>query len=187
MSAKKNIRALVETAVLVALAFALSFVTPFRRLMPQGGSVTVASMLPILLIGMRHGLPWGLGGAAAYSLLQALQEGALAPPASGLSTYALMLLLDYLLAFGALGLSALFRRMKYGLIIAAPVCLTLRYVCHVASGVILWGSYAWEGWGALAYSLAYNATYMLPEIVITTGVALLLYKTVPKKYMTGAN
>ena len=173
--------ALVETAMLVALAFALSYVR--FKIVPYGGAITAASMLPIIFIGIRRGLPWGIGGAFVYSLLQALQDGSLAPPASGIGSYLLMIALDYVIAFGILGLSGLFRRKNNGLIAAIPVCLSIRYVSHVLSGVILWGSYAWEGWPVIPYSLAYNATYMVPELIITFTAAFILNRYLPKKFV----
>jgi len=172
---------LVETAVLVALGFALSYIR--FKVVPYGGSITAASMLPILFIGIRRGLPWGLGGAIVYSLLEALQDGALAPPASGIGAYSLMMILDYLVAFGVLGLSGLFRKKKNGLLISIPLCLGMRYFSHAVSGVILWGSYAWEGWPVVPYSLAYNATYMVPEFTITFAAAYVLLKYLPQKYL----
>ena len=173
--------ALVETAVLVALGFALSYVQ--FKVVPYGGAITAASMLPILLIGIRRGLPWGIGGAVVYALLQALQNGSLVPPASGVGTYLLMMLLDYLVAFGSLGLSGLFRSRKNGLLISVPICLGIRYLSHVLSGVILWGSYACENWPVAPYSFAYNATYMVPEFIITFAAAYVLSKYLPQKYI----
>ena len=179
--AQSDTLALVETAILVALAFGLSYIR--FKVVSKGGSITAASMLPILLIGIRRGLPWGICGAVVYSLLQALQEGSLAPPATGIGAYIGMMLLDYILAFGALGLSGLFRKSKRGLTAAVPVCLGLRYISHVLSGVILWGSYAWEGWPVVPYSFAYNATYMVPELIITLTAAFLLTRYLPQKYI----
>ena len=173
--------ALVETSILIALAFALSYLR--FKVVPYGGAITAASMLPILIIGMRHGLGWGIGGALVYSLLQTLQDNAIVPPASGIENYLLMMLLDYVVAFGALGLSGLFRHKERGLLIAVFVCLTIRYISHVLSGIILWGSYAWEGWPVVPYSFAYNATYMLPELIITFAATYLLLKYLPRKYL----
>ena len=175
------IRRLTESAILVALGFVLSYVRV--KFLPYGGSITCLSMLPILLVGYRHGLSWGLGAGVVYGLLQALQEGSLAPPSSGLAEYFGMMALDYVLAFGVLSLSALFREKKNGLVYASLLCLSLRYVCHILSGVILWGSYAWEGWAVFPYSVAYNGTYMIPEIILTSAAAFLLTRYVPKRYM----
>ncbi|HHX72433.1 MAG TPA: hypothetical protein GX701_05860, partial [Clostridiales bacterium] len=71
-----------------------------------------------------------------------------------------------------------------GLVFASAVCLLLRYACHVLSGVLLWSSYAWEGWGPVTYSFAYNATYMVPEVILTTIAAYLLYYTALAKFLT---
>jgi thiamine transporter len=121
-------------------------------------------MLPILLIGIRRGLPWGIGGAVIYSLLQALQGGSLVPPASGIGAYLLMMLLDYVTAFGALGLSGLFRNKKNGLLISVPVCLGIRYLSHVLSGIILWSSYAWDNWPVVHIPLSTTRHIWFPSL-----------------------
>ena len=181
MNGRQTVRKLTESAILVALGFVLSYVR--IKFLAYGGSITALSMLPILLIGYRCGLVWGLGSGVVYGLLQALQEGTLAPPASGLIEYFAMMALDYVFACGALGLSALFRKNRFGLAFSSVMCLSLRYVCHIASGVILWGSYAWEGWAVWPYSVAYNGTYMLPEIVFTTVAAYLMTRYIPTRYL----
>ncbi len=170
---------LVETAMLIALGFGLSYIR--YKIVPNGGAITAASMLPVLLIGIRHGLGWGIGGSTVYALLQAMQGGALRPPAADLLSYFLMMFIDYIIAFGVLGLSGLFAKRKNGLLISVPFCITLRYLCHVVSGVILWGSYAWVGWAVWPYSFAYNATYLLPEIIITFVAAYALIKALPMR------
>ena len=181
MNGRQTIKKLTESAILIALGFVLSYVR--IKFLPYGGAITCFSMLPILFIGYRCGTVWGLGSGVVYGLLQALQEGALAPPASGLTEYFAMMALDYVFAFGVLGLAAFFRKYRNGLAIASVVCLALRYFCHILSGVILWGSYAWEGWSVLPYSIAYNGTYMIPEIIFTTTAAYLLVRYLPKRYM----
>ena len=176
-----GMRRLTESAIFIALGFVLSYIQV--KAWPQGGGITCFSMLPILLIGFRHGLWWGLGSGLVYSVLQLMQNHALVPPADGLGTYFAMVALDYVLAFGVLGLSALFRRKKYGLVYASLVCLTLRYLCHIASGVLLWGSYAWDGWSVFPYSVVYNGTYMVPEIILTTLAAFFMTRYLPERYV----
>jgi thiamine transporter len=178
---QKHLRAMVEAGLFIALGFGLSFLK--IKVVPYGGSITALSMLPILLIGFRHGLGWGLGAGVVYGILQSWQEGVLAP-AGNMGTYFAMMALDYFLAFGVLGLAALFAKRKKGLVFASAVCLLLRYACHVLSGVLLWSSYAWEGWGPVTYSFAYNATYMVPEVILTTIAAYLLYYTALAKFLT---
>jgi len=172
---RENLRALVESALLIAIGFVLSYITLIR--MPQGGSVTPLSMLPILLIGIRHGIKWGLAGGFVYACLQMLQQF-WPPPTGTVEGYIAVVMLDYILAFSVLGLSGIFKGKKYGLAIAAPICLALRFICHFISGIVVWGVFA-EGMPVWLFSLVYNGSYMGVEIVITTVVAIFLCMTAP--------
>ncbi|MCL2426392.1 MAG: energy-coupled thiamine transporter ThiT [Oscillospiraceae bacterium] len=172
---RENLRALVESALLIAIGFVLSYITLFR--MPQGGSVTPLSMLPILFIGIRHGVKWGLAGGFVYACLQMMQQF-WPPPTGTVAGYAAVVILDYILAFSVLGLSGLFKNKKYGLAIAAPICLTLRFLCHFISGIIVWGVFA-EDMPVWLFSLVYNGSYMGIEIAITTAISILLCVTAP--------
>ena len=171
-AASPNIRALTETALLVAVAFILSF---FRYGFAYGGSVTPASMLPILMIGMRRGPVWGLGGALVYSGLQMLQ-GFQAPPAASVLNFALVILLDYVGAFTVLGAAGFFSKKKNGILYAVPLCLTLRFLCHFTSGIIIWGQFAWEGFPVWLYSFCYNGIYMGIELILCMAAALGILK-----------
>jgi thiamine transporter len=170
---------LVEGALMVALAFVLSMI-PFIEL-PWGGSVTLFSTLPLFLMGLRHGLKWGVGTAAVYSVLQLLQglDSVAAVPAKTFFTMALCALLDYLLAYTVLGFSGgIARRFGNHPIggLAAGIAVTglARYLCSVLSGGLLWWEYAWEGWPVWPYSAAYNALWCLPDLAIVLAAALLL-------------
>ena len=174
-SSQKNLRSLVEASLLVALGFILSYITPFK--LPWGGSVTPLSMLPILMIGIRHGLKWGFAGGLIYSCLQMIQQF-WPPPTGTFEGYIAVVMLDYIVAFTALGLAGFFKGKKFGLLIAAPLCLTLRYISHFISGIVVWGIYA-EDMPVWLYSLTYNGSYMIPEIVLTTIVSAVLCLTAP--------
>ena len=178
---KANIRALVESAIFIALAFVLSFVSIYK--LPQGGSVTLASMLPIIIIGIRWGIGWGLGSGIVYATLQMIQ-GFYPPPVPTAFNYILVVMLDYYIAFSVLGLSAILRKLKYGIIISVPVCLFLRFLCHFVSGFIIWGVYAPDGVFPAVYSLTYNGSYMGVEIIFSTAIVVILYKILPKKYLS---
>jgi len=176
----ENLRALVESALLVAIGFVLSFITIIR--MPQGGSVTPLSMLPLLIIGLRHGLKWGLCGGLVYAGLQMLQ-GLWAPPSGTAAAWISMLMLDYVVAFTVLGLSGLFRDRRYGALIAVPVCLGLRFLSHFISGVVIWGNYLdADSW---IFSLVYNGAYMGPEIIFTFIGSAILLKAAPVIFTPG--
>ena len=176
MKSRENLRALVESALLVAVGFVLSYITLIK--MPQGGSVTPLSMLPLIMIGLRHGLKWGLCGGLIYACLQMLQQ--FWPPPSGtVAAYISVVMLDYILAFTFLGLSGFFRGKQYGIIYAVPLCLILRFVCHFISGLVIWGTYAPAGTPVWLYSLAYNGPYMGFEIIFTMIAGAVLCKTAP--------
>ncbi len=169
MNSKNNLLRLVESALLLAVAGVLSMVKVLD--LPYGGSVTACSALPILLVAYRHGTPWGLFTAFAYSLLQLLLGlSTLSYFTTPLSVVA-VIALDYLLAFTVLGLGGIFRRavpsQSTALVLGALVTGLMRYTLHVVAGCTVWAGLSIPDGAALIYSLAYNATYMLPEILVT--------------------
>ena len=127
--------------------------------MPMGGSLTFFSMLFIALIGYFYGVKAGLVCGVAYGLLQFVIDPYF---------YSIpQVIVDYLLAFGSLGLSGVFSKKKGGLIKGYILAVISRYIFVVLSGYIFFGSYAPEGTPAIIYSLSYNATYIFPEAIIT--------------------
>ena len=169
MQSKTNLLRLVESALLLAVAGVLSMVKVLD--LPYGGSVTACSALPILLVSYRYGTPWGLFTAFAYSLLQLLLGmSTLSYFTTPLSVVA-VIALDYLLAFTVLGLGGVFRRgvsSQSAALVLGALCTGLaRYALHVIAGCTVWAGLSIPDSAALLYSLAYNATYMVPEILVT--------------------
>lgn len=130
--------------------------------MPMGGSITLFSMLAICLPGYFYGLGVGLLTGVAHGVLQVIIDPYVLYPSQ--------LIVDYLLAFGALGLSGLFVKSKNALIKGYIAGIIGRFVFSVISGVIFFGSYAWEGWNPFVYSVAYNANYIFVEGIITVAI-----------------
>ena len=179
-------RRLVECALLVAVGTVLSEIKIFE--MPYGGSITLLSMLPLVMVSYRHGLKWGLLTGFVHSLLQ-MVTGFYAPPAGTIPAFIGVVLLDYVLAFTVLGAAWLFakhfKNRLLGVIVGAAVVCVLRFVCSWISGAWLWGSYQeyyeWAtGLNVWLYSFIYNGTYMLPEMILTSIVAVVLCKAMPK-------
>ena len=203
-----NTRRITESAMLLAIAITLEVISKlFIPEQPFGGQITLVSMLPVVLISYRHGVKWGFVAAFTYALLE-MAIGMKTVSAAFLPGYfgdgtmifkaLLMCLLDYLLAFSALGLGGIFRdRIKKpgtGLFCGSLVALTARYLCHIFSGYILFSGWAewfftqdgFPAWGARwaeslspaglgwVYSIVYNGMYMVPEIILTASAALLL-------------
>ena len=206
----KKTKRLTESAMLIAIAVVLELVG--RTVIPPlpfGGQLTLVSMLPIVLASYRHGVKWGLTVGLCYGFVQmALGAGtvtaAFQPGYFGDGTMIgraiLMCLLDYCLAYTALGLGGCFRNLmkKKGpaLMLGSLVAMGGRYLAHIFSGYILFAGWAeWfftqEGfpaWGAALvqavspqtlgwlYSVVYNGMYMIPEMILTAGAALLIAK-----------
>ena len=178
-----QIRALCEGALMVALAFVLSFVKLWE--LPNGGSLTPA-MFPILLFGLRWGVGRGLMAGFVFGLLQLIFDGAYAWGWQSM-------LLDYLLAFTPLGLSGLFRGKAWGIFPGTVVGCVCRFVIHYISGVTIYRIIeptAIPGLGtfdnAHVYSLVYNGSYMLPNMLLALAIAGVLYVPL-KKFLAGAD
>ena len=166
-----------ESAMMIALATVLSTIQLMN--LPMGGSVTAFSMVPILIIAYRYGTGWGLFTGAVYGVFQMLLGMENLRYGTSLWAVLIIILFDYVVAFGVLGLGGIFRgklRNSQPLELAAGALLgsVLRYICHFISGWVVWGVWAPEGMPAWQYSLGYNATYMVPEAIISVvGVSLL--------------
>ena len=165
---QSRIRILTECSIMIALAAVLSVIKLVD--MPYGGSVTLASMLPILLISYRHGVLWGLAGGAVHATLQQLLGLSNLMWFTTWQSVVAVILLDYVLAFTLVGLGGVFRRVirRQHLALAAGAVLVslLRYACHVLAGATVWAGLSIPTEAALAYSFGYNATYMLPEAIV---------------------
>ena len=145
----------------VALATVLSYLKLFS--LPQGGSVTAASMVPILWLALRRGPKVGLFAATVYGLVQFALGPYIYHPAQ--------VLLDYPIAFGLLGIAGFFQKRPF---IGVSLGIIGRFVAHFLSGIIFFSSYAPEGMHPAVYSAVYNGGYLLVELVISIYVIYLL-------------
>ncbi len=166
------LRALVEGAIMVALAQVLSYLKLWE--MPWGGSV-VLSMVPLVFYAVRWGLGRGLLACFVFSVLQFAFDG-------GFAIGWASIIGDYLLAFTVLGLAGICRRQKYGVFIGSLIAGCARFLVHYVVGATIWAEYMPEEFFNMTmtspwiYSLLYNLAYMLPNILITVLIFALLYK-----------
>ncbi len=184
----KQIVAMIECSMMIALSTVFSLLKIID--MPYGGSVTIASMLPIVIAAYRHGFLWGLGTALTNSVIQLLLGINNLSYFSTWQSILAIILLDYVVAFGVFAISGLFRRIEkrqnlaflYG-ILASSV---LRYICHVISGATVWAGLSIPTNAALVYSLSYNATYMIPETIVLIAIGVYLASVIDfsSKYPT---
>lgn len=171
-------RSLAYAALCVALSYIFSCIRLYR--FSFGGSITLLSMLPILLFSLAQGPSRGIVLGCAYGLLQLIQDFYFAHP--------VQLLLDYPVAFAMLGLAGFARHLPERVRIPAAVIIGAagRWLVHVISGAVFFGSYAAPGQTALAYSLIYNLGYMGPDAALCLIAALApfthrLLKLIPRK------
>lgn len=153
---------------MIAIATVLSMIKLID--LPYGGSVTAASMLPIVLIAYRHGIPTGLTCGLVYGILQQLLGLNTLSYVSTWQSIVAVIMLDYIIAFLVIGFAGIFRKViknqPVALSCGALFVCVLRYACHVISGATVWAGLSIPTSDALIYSFAYNATYMIPETFV---------------------
>ena len=158
-------------ALSIALSFVLSCIRLFR--MPNGGSVTPASMLPVMLFSAAFGMGPGFLAGMVYGFLQALQGGLVMMSVG-------QALLDYILAFTLLGLAGLAKKLPefWGLYCAIIIAALARVLCHTLAGILFWETAPWA-------SFVYNITYLGPDTAICIVLALLIAKPVMQIMKSG--
>ncbi len=182
------------SAIFIALGTILSLIQPFS--LPQGGGITLLSMLPVIILAYRYGVAWGAVSSLCYAALQMLVgfktvsgffvgDSKMALPAALASC-----VLDYIVAYGVLCVAGLFKKgndSSTSLCMGAIVAVSARYLVHILSGAVLFGTWAewfftdvmsgefgaevlsrYSGFSlSVFYSVIYNGLYMIPEIIIT--------------------
>jgi len=163
---KWTARLLANAALSIALSFILSYIRLYK--MPQGGSITLASMLPIFLFSYAYGAGPGMFVGLVYGFMQWVQDAFyMIHPIEGI--------MDYLLAFAVLGLAGLMNknRNSWALPLGCVIGACCRALIAVVSGMIFFGEYAPEGTPVLLYSLGYNGLYLVPETIICVVIAFI--------------
>ena len=200
---------LTVSAIMVALSTVLSFIK-FSEL-PYGGSVTLFSFVPILFVGYAYGAKWGLSAGLVHGILQMIFGISGATAGAGFKWWQVVLcaLLDYLVAFSVLGLSGVFKKSiknpQASFALGALFACVLKYVSHVLSGYILFRGYAeWffgqdsiKAFGSkilstysgnvlgIIYSLFYNATFSVPETILSIVMVVVLISIKPIRKAAG--
>lgn len=197
---KNNTKTLAVCGIMTAMSVVLSFIKIFE--LPYGGAITLFSMAPIAFAGYAYGPKWGLACGTVWGVIECLigASGTLAYLTDNMLNFMICLLFDYIVAFAVVGLSGVFKKKiksaKASFALGAGFSVFLRFVCHFATGFIIWREYAvdtlsvnefglkivnaFSGEGlAAVYSLIYNGSYMLPEIVMTVVGALVLISIKP--------
>jgi len=158
-------KVLAEGTVIVALTVILKDVLPPIYHLPQGGSVSLAGMVPLIWFALRRGLRAGLEVGTVYGLVHMALGGYIVDPVQAI--------IGYPVAFGALGLAGIFR--KYPLV-GVTAAIFGRFLAHFVEGVCFFWMYAPEGMDPIVYSAIYNGSYLIVELVISATVIFILIK-----------
>ncbi len=188
---KLSTKAVVEIAIFGALGFALDIFQGgiTRGLFPNGGSIGIA-ILPILIITFRRGIKAGLLSGLILSFLQLL--GGLYLSANNWYMMILQLILDYILAYPLIAVAGIFYKPFHNantnkqkvtfLIIATIIGGLSKLLCHYLAGVIFWQSSCPDGYpgGPYIYSLVYNGSYMIPNIILNGLLLVIISLKLPQ-------
>ena len=155
-----NIKKISGSAILIAIAFILSFVKIMR--LPFGGSITLLSMLFISLPSYLYGVKYGFAASITYSLLQLISDNYIVHP--------MQVVLDYIIAFSVFGIVGFFRNKKFGLEIGFIIACVIRFISSSISGYIFFKEYAPESWNPIIYTVVYNGSYIFIECIFTVLV-----------------
>ena len=169
----KKIKITTTMLVYIGLMLALSFLLHQIRFfhMPQGGSITCGGMIPLLLITYRYGMEIGALTGFLYGLLNLLLDPFMLHP--------LQVIFDFPLPYMVLSLAALWKHHRF---LSTALAFSARFLCHFISGIVFFDSYAPAGSNILLYSLSFNASYLLPEYIIT----FILLKIMPLNRLINA-
>ena len=180
MKQRFKLQVLIEISLFAALGIVFDLLIPYR--LPQGGSISLA-MLPIFVMAFRHGVKGGLATGSLVGTLQLLFGAYIFTP--------VQFLLDYTVAYALVGLAGVFaggmkqaarqgatRRLMVYLVVGALLGSILRFGAHFISGIVFFAEYA-EG-PVVAYSLIYNATYMVPSFLVSAIVLVVLFTGAPR-------
>ena len=197
---KNNTKTLAVCGIMTAMSIVLSFIKIYE--LPYGGSVTLFSMVPIIFVGYAYGAKWGVACGAVFGIIDCLMgaSGTLAYLTDNVLNFILCLLFDYIVAFAVLGLASIFKAKikssKVSFALGSGFAVFLRFLCHFVTGWVVWGVYAEDTLSvnefglkiidtfsgqalAAVYSLIYNGSYMLPELIISVIGAVVLISIKP--------
>ena len=170
---------LVFSAIMIAIGTVLSML---KIDFVMGGGLTICAMLPLVMVSFRYGTKWGVFTAFVYSILQCLLGLDNVQYATSVGMAIAIILLDYIVAYTVIGFSGLFKdkakNFKSALILGISITFFARFLCHFATGWVIWDA-LWPnefGMAAPLYSLCYNGSYMLAEAIISSVCGMIIFK-----------
>lgn len=150
----QNVKRLSVSAVMIAISATISFICnliPFLN-PPFGGTITIASMLPLIVLSYMYGPVWGFGTGFVYSLVRmaigyTTVSALFLPGDNQVAVWKALLIcfMDYVLAYTVMGLGGIFRNIKKkvsALVWGSFVAISVRYLIHIISGAVFYGEWA---------------------------------------------
>ena len=178
-----NTLKLVLSAIMIAIGTVLS-IFKFNGLWAFGGGVTFCAMLPLVIIAHIYGTKWGVFTAFVFSLLQMILGFSNVLYGTSFLMMIAIALLDYIIAYTVIGFSAMFKgrfpNIYIDIVVGIVFTFSIRLLCHFLSGWMIWDA-LWPNELSMAspiYSIAYNGSYMIPEIIITSIVAVAIQRII---------
>ena len=175
----KKTSMLVFSAVMIAVGTVLSML---KIDFVMGGGITICAMLPLVMISFKFGTKWGVFTAFVFSVLQCLLGLDNVQYATSAGMAIAIVLLDYIVAYTVIGFSGMFKNkaknFKSALVLGIAVTFFARFLCHFASGWMIWDA-LWPneiGMAAPLYSICYNGSYMLAEAIISSVCGIIIFK-----------
>ena len=175
----KKTSMLVFSAVMIAVGTVLSLL---KIDFVMGGGRTICAMLPLVMVSFKYGIKWGVFTAFVFSVLQCLLGLDNVQYATSVGMAIAIILLDYIVAYTVIGFSGIFKNkaknFKSALILGISITFFARFLCHFATGWMIWDA-LWPnefGMAAPLYSLCYNGSYMLAEAIISSVCGIIIFK-----------
>ncbi len=179
----RSVNILTDSALMVALSFVLSSMELIP--MPMGGSVTFASMLPIMLLSVKYSTRVGLSAGFVYSLTQlaqSLAKGNVFIYCYTPTSVIICVLFDYIIPFTLLGMAGIFYHKRVfknsdtAVYVGITTAVLARFICHFITGVVIWKQWAPEGMGKFLYSFLYNSSYLSIDFIICIIAAVVILR-----------
>lgn len=192
LNKKQKTKRLVESGILIGIAIISATFLKIEALWANGGSITLFSMTPIVFLSYKYGIPWGCLSGIVFGLVGLLLSSGFSGiyglvQDNGAIKFIFIILLDYIIAFGVLGLSGIGKKnfknnVFLSLVIGSIIGVFLRMIVHIISGIIIWGDFTSGLKNAIIFSIIYNTGYMVPEIILTSIASGLIGVKI-KKYL----
>lgn len=171
---------LISTGLLISISLILSKIE-ISAFFISGGSITLFSMVPIIIISFRYGYKWGALSGCVFGFLHLLTTN-IKFQGINIKSIFISILLDYIICYSIIGLSSFFKyssNIKHNLVFGVVFSFFFKFIIHTLSGILIWSSFYNSFIAALTHSISYNALYSFPETIINLIGILLINKITP--------